>query len=79
MQLINASVYDKDVLARARGIEQTKQQRARERDNRERARITRHLRSQASTARGTPSTELVINDIRFQVVGGGSKLLRTSG
>ncbi|KAI9858552.1 MAG: hypothetical protein M1824_004288 [Vezdaea acicularis] len=78
MQLINASVYDKDVLARARGIEQTKQQRARERDNRERARITRYLRSQASTARGTPSTELVINDIRFQVVGGGSKLLRTS-
>ena len=83
MQLINSSIYDKETQLRNKAIEETRKQRSLRRDQRERQKIERHLKtlsvySDQSKARPTPH-ELLINGLRFLVLDGGSKLARIRG
>ena len=88
MQLINSSVFDKETRARSKAIEETRIQRAQQRDERERLKIKKHLQFLSAAERPStsyPTTpksmlhELIINDIHFRVVDGGSKLSRVAG
>lgn len=86
MQLINSTIFDKDTEARQKAIERTRRQKIFERDEREKQKITKYLRSLAAPiARSSLSTssfpaanELTINGLRFQVCNNGGKLLKTS-
>lgn len=88
MQLINSSVFDKESQARSKAIEETRRQKAQQRDQREKLKIKKHLQSlnaaeqPATSWRTTPNSmlhKLVINGVQFQVIDGGSKLLRVAG
>ena len=82
-QLINSSVYDKEVTQRTKAIEQTRQERSLHKDRQERSKIHRHL---AMIASRTEPPSAVTNDLhiykvsvhglQFQVCDGGSKLIR---
>ena len=82
MQLINSSIYSKETQVRNKAIEETRRQKALRRDEREKRKIQRHLK----TLNGHPSQnvatstahELSINGLRFQILDGGSKLARFS-
>ncbi|KZF23854.1 CCCH zinc finger protein [Xylona heveae TC161] len=88
MQLINTSIYDKETQARAKAIEETRKLKAKQRDEREKFKLTRHLQKlatqnvQSSPSVSVPSSasvhEITINDIHFRVADGGSKLTRVS-
>ena len=81
MQLINSSVYDKETQARKKAIEETRRQKALQRDQREKQKIERHLNglnSRPGQASGVVH-EVSINDLGFHVVDGGSKLVRIRG
>ena len=78
MQLINSSVYDRETQARNKAMEETRRQKALEKDQREKHKIARHLETLTSCA-GQDSDgayEVSINGSRFQVADGGSKLVR---
>ena len=88
MQLINTSIYDKEIQARQKAIDETQRQKIHQQGQLEKARIAKHIllvsnnasRSVASIA----STELThheisIDGVRFQVLKGGSKLSRILG
>lgn len=89
MQLINASVYEKDAQSRAKAIEQTQLQKQRLRDDHERAKLRSHLSSLAHNRRATsasgsstvfPQTyQVVIEGIPFAVAKNGSKLVKVPG
>ncbi|KAI4135780.1 MAG: hypothetical protein LQ347_000369 [Umbilicaria vellea] len=88
MQLINSSVFDKESQARSKAIEETRRQKAQQRDQREKLKIKNHLQflnaaeQPAASLSTTPNFmlhKLVINGVQFQVVDGGSKLLRVAG
>ncbi len=87
-QLINSNIYEQQAQARSKAIEETRQRRALQRDDRELAKVNQflhdmhghqssgsashvaHLRRQEHT--------IMIQDIPFRVVKGGSKLARAS-
>lgn len=75
MQLINSSVFDKETQIRNKAIDETRRQKASQRDLRERNKIEKHLTS-LSTSTPTNIHEISINGLAFQVVNGGSKLSR---
>ncbi|KAE9372233.1 hypothetical protein N431DRAFT_408326 [Stipitochalara longipes BDJ] len=81
LQLINTSIFEKDSQKRAQAIEQTRQQKLKQRDEREKARIVKHLQRGISIRpTGMASNnELDVNGIRFRVVQGGSKLVKVPG
>jgi hypothetical protein len=86
LQLINTSIFEKDSQKRAKAIEQTRQQKLKQRDEREKARFVRHLQRGGShntapiPTTGTPGNqELEVNGIRFRVTQGGSKLVKVPG
>ncbi|KAH8786598.1 hypothetical protein BGZ57DRAFT_881526 [Hyaloscypha finlandica] len=85
LQLINTSIFEKDSQKRAKAIEQTRQQKLKQRDEREKARIVQHLQrgnynGPSTRATGTTANnELDVNGIRFRVVQGGSKLVKVPG
>ena len=85
MQLINPKVYDKDILARNKGTEETRRQKALKTQQVEKGKISRHLESlnhgQASNIPYAASTvhTVYISGLRFTVMNGGSKLLRNNG
>lgn len=88
MQLINSSVFDKETQARSKAIEETRRQKAQQRDQREKLKIEKHLQFLSAAEQPSaswPTTpksmlhELIINGIHFQVVDGGSKLSRVAG
>ena len=88
MQLINSSVFDRETHARSKAIEETRRQKAQQRDQREKLKIKKHLQFLSAAERPSasyPTTpesllhELIINGIHFQVVDGGSKLSRVAG
>ena len=85
MQLINPTVYDKDILARNKAIEETRRQKALRTQQVEKGKISRHLESlnhgQASNIPSAASSAhtVYINGLRFTVMNGGSKLSRNSG
>lgn len=75
MQLINSSIFDKEAQLRNKAIDQTRRQKASQRDLHEKEKFQRHL---AGLSSSTPTNvhEISINGLAFQVVNGGSKLLR---
>ncbi|PTB43061.1 hypothetical protein M441DRAFT_56094 [Trichoderma asperellum CBS 433.97] len=85
-QLINANIYEKESQNRAKAIEETRQRRIQEQKRREKQRFSEYLRHQA-TVDGFPSTstnpavtnEITVNGIRFRVLDGGKKLVKTLG
>lgn len=87
-QLINANIYEKESQNRAKAIEETRQRKIKEQKRREKQRFSEFLRHQA-TADGFPSTstttnpavtnEITVNGIRFRVLDGGKKLVKTLG
>ena len=81
LQLINTSIFEKDSQKRAQAIEQTRQQKLKQRDEREKARVVKHFqRGTSLRPTGTTSNdELDVNGIRFRVVQGGSKLVKVPG
>ena len=81
MQLINSSVYDKETQARNKAIEETRRQKALQKDQREKQKIERHLNTLTSPAGQATNVvcEISINGLRFHVADGGSKLVRLRG
>lgn len=90
LQLINTSVYEKNSQHRVKAIEETRQQKLKHRDERERARLNRHLQRvgnhviTSGNVTSRPSDipgvyEIDIQGIRFRVTKNGSKLVRLSG
>lgn len=88
MQLINTSIYDKEKVLRKKAMNETLRHKAMQEEQREKARITRHLQSinghstesNAMSSSTRPAThEITINGLRFQIMGGGSKLSRILG
>lgn len=87
-QLINASIYEKDSQNRAKAIEETRQRNLKERRLREKKRFGDYLRHQADvagvagtsmSANSTGLNEISVNGIRFRVLDGGKKLVKSPG
>ena len=88
MQLISSSVYDKQANLRSKAIDQTCQERAFRKDQREKLKIYKHLQKIADGPATTSLThqltvrpaihDLDIGGLRFRVSNGGSKLVRCS-
>ncbi|KAM6480953.1 hypothetical protein HDV62DRAFT_88096 [Trichoderma sp. SZMC 28011] len=85
-QLINASIYEKDSQNRAKAIEETRQRNLKERRLREKKRFGDYLRHQADvagvagtsmSANSTGLNEISVNGIRFRVLDGGKKLVKS--
>lgn len=88
LQLINTSIFEKDSLNRAKAMEQTRQQKLKQRDDREKTRFVKHLQRAAGNkydasvkrAAGTTSNhEVEVNGIYFRVAQNGSKLVKVPG
>ncbi|KAM3077451.1 hypothetical protein ACMFMG_006794 [Clarireedia jacksonii] len=86
LQLINKSYFEKDSQTRSRAIEETRKQRLKQRDDREKLKLSRHLQrigngtsSSAIQSSGANNYEVVVNGIRFQVTKNGSKLVKVPG
>ncbi|KAL0257297.1 hypothetical protein SLS55_008107 [Diplodia seriata] len=87
MQLINPAIYDQVAQQRAKDIEQSAEQRRQQRNLKEKARLSKHFQikqepghapigSHAATT--TQNYEIEVDNIRFRVTDGGSKLVRIS-
>ena len=91
MQLINTAVYDKESQAKIKAIEESLKMRTQKKTEREEAQVMRHAQgvgshqptagvSQAPGGQPRPTSyQILLHDIPFQVVKGGSKLIRVSG
>ncbi|MCJ1439147.1 hypothetical protein MMC27_008538 [Xylographa pallens] len=89
MQLINSSIYDKDKNLRQQAIDKTRHEKTLRRNQREMVKIGKHLQRiadntvptavQRSAKGNIPVYEVTINGLKFQVLEGGSKLLRDLG
>lgn len=75
MQLINTSVYDKQMKARNEAMAKTVEEKLKRRQAKEQLKINRYLQ----TAGKSSNREIVIGGERYQVVANGSKLVRISG
>ncbi|KAJ6134565.1 hypothetical protein N7523_000887 [Penicillium sp. IBT 18751x] len=80
MQLINSAVYDKETQARARAMEETRKLKAERRAQREQAKVLRYAQGSTVTTHAQPSAghQILVNDIPFKIMRGGSKLVRVS-
>lgn len=86
MQLIKSSIFDKETQLRTKAIDETRRQKAQQKDEWEKHKIEMHFRSLSSpthrlstlsSAGATPTShQITINGLAFQVINGGSKLLR---
>lgn len=93
MQLINTSVYDKKEEARRNAIEKTRQDKIKQREEREKAKLRNFLKGTnqynvvdtpgntgAKSANvATYQHEVVINGARYKITVNGSKLVKVSG
>lgn len=90
LQLINASIFERDSQSRVKAMEETRKQKLRQRDERERARFNKHLygiHGSTENVAGVqqPSTNFAVNHeisvhgIRFRVTKNGSKLVKVPG
>ncbi|PGH12709.1 hypothetical protein AJ79_04069 [Helicocarpus griseus UAMH5409] len=84
MQLINSAIYDKEAQARTKAIEESRKLKAQKKTQREEAKVLRHVQgvggyqpvpTQIGGQRAA-SYQIDIQGIPFQVVQGGSKLIR---
>lgn len=87
LQLINSAVYEKQSQQRTKAIEATRKLKLRQRDERERLKLSKHLH-RLEDLKGVPATnsstsvsthEISVHGIRFRVVNHGSKLVKVSG
>lgn len=77
-QLINTSIYDKEIQQRHKAIEETRRQKVINRDQREQQKIQQHI--QANVPRAANGIyQITINGIHFSVINDGTKLERTRG
>ena len=74
-QLINSSIYDKEVQARTRAIARTREEKLLRKEAREKQKFNRYLQD----AHGHSTHEIEVGGERFRVTAGGSKLVRLSG
>lgn len=89
-QLINPAIYEREMLARTRDLETTRQLKAAQKDEREKAKIQRHLESLSRGTQAGRSTtgslgeravahQLNIHGVPFRVTNSGSRLVRAMG
>lgn len=89
IQLINSAVYDKEMQARAKAIEESRRLKAERRARIEEAKVLRYAQGAGRQYQGVPAHapaaaqrptayQIMVNDIPFQVARGGSKLIRLS-
>lgn len=89
MQLINPSVYDQQVEARSKAMEETRKEKLRRKAEAEKKRFYSYLQlrngsAAIRTSGSTPSSdsssyEVSVDGLTFRVAKGGRKLIRTSG
>ena len=74
-QLINSSIYDKEVQARTKAIAKTREEKLLRKEAREKQKFNRYLQD----SHGLSTHEIEVGGERFRVTAGGSKLVRLSG
>lgn len=85
LQLINTSVFEKESQQRAKAIEETRQLRLREREERDKKRFTKQLQRSSNNAFVLPATKSIngtivkIEGIGFCVTKNGDKLMKVPG
>jgi hypothetical protein len=90
LQLINTSIFEKESQNRAKALEETRQQKLKQRDEREKARFSKHLErlggnidnssdDQIRLAGSPGNYEMIVQGIRFRVAKNGSKLVKVPG
>lgn len=86
LQLINASIFENHSQSRTKAIEETRKQRLKQKDARERARFSKHLhRIQGNTGMQQNASdsseiyEMSVQGVRFRVAKNGSKLVKVQG
>jgi len=86
MQLINPAIYEKQSQERARAIEETRKLKLKQKDEREKLKLSKHLQHLDGSAtphtpniRTTQNYEIGIQGIRFRVMKDGSKLVKVDG
>lgn len=87
LQLINKSYFEKDSQKRVKAIEETRRQKLKQRDEREKLKLSRHLQHSGASSgssvvqptAGTSHYEVTVNGIRFIVAKNGSKLVKAPG
>jgi hypothetical protein len=87
MQLINTNVYEQKTQERTQAIEETRRQKQKAREDREKAKLQTHLHALAAYNRPATQTvhatatpaQIIVNDIRYLVTDGGSKLVKVKG
>ena len=90
MQLINPAIYEKQSQERARAIEETRKLRLKQRDDREKLKLSKHLErlngstasystNQQRTPLASQNYEITVEGIRFRVMKDGSKLAKVPG
>ncbi|OJD23836.1 hypothetical protein ACJ73_04812 [Blastomyces percursus] len=84
MQLINSAIYDKEAQSRTKAIEESRKLKAQKKAQREEAKVLRHVQGVGGyhpvatpvVGQRAASYQIAIQGIPFQVVQGGSKLIR---
>lgn len=89
LQLINPAIYEKQSQQRTKAMEETRKLKLKQRDERERIKLSKHLQRLGTTTRteskfsniptSTPNHEITVQGIRFRVVKSGSKLMKIAG
>lgn len=89
MQLINPAIYEKQSQDRARAMEETRKLRLKQRDDREKFKLSKHLERLSDNVAGhganqrtfqaLPNYEITVQGIRFRVMKDGSKLAKVPG
>lgn len=83
LQLINPAIYEKETQKRAQAIEETRKHKLKQKDEKERLKLSRHLgrldASNARTANATTNHDIQIHGIWFRVANNGSKLAKLPG
>lgn len=89
MQLINPAIYEKQSQDRARAIEETRKLRLKQRDDKEKYKLSKHLERLSDNKVGhsanqrppqaLPNYEITVQGIRFRVMKDGSKLAKVPG
>ena len=80
MQLINSAVYDKETQARTKAMEETRKLKAQRRTQREQAKVLQYAQGSTVSTPAQPSADhqILVNDVPFKIMRGGSKLVRVS-
>lgn len=87
LQLINTSIYEKDTQTRAKAMEETRKQKLKQRDDREKTKLHKHIQRLASGNSGiagqsthpAANYDIDVQGVRFRVTKNGSKLAKLSG